>query len=81
MYKKWGKSFRKCWVWQRRKFVGWCWCIWWVLRARKFKIRKSNVQWRDCISLMSDPLPAEAGCETCWQIVRSFVVGLYLYCV
>jgi len=27
------RSFRKCWVWQRRNFVGW-W-IWWVLRARK----------------------------------------------
>jgi len=25
----------------------------------------SNMQWWDCSSLMSDPLPAEAGCATC----------------
>jgi len=23
MYRKWYKSFRKCWFWQRRNFVGW----------------------------------------------------------
>ena len=27
------------------------------------------MQWRDCSSLMSAPLPAEAGCETCEQII------------
>ena len=35
MYKNWGKSFRKCWVYQKRKFVSWY--IRWLLRARKFK--------------------------------------------
>jgi len=36
MYGKWYKLFRKCWFWQRRNLVGWC--IWWGMRAKKFRI-------------------------------------------
>jgi len=45
----------------------------WPCTAVPMSLICSNTQWWDCSSLMSAPLPAEAGCETCSRIVLLLV--------